>query len=204
MPLSRPEPPVNSQPAVPSTAPAPIQPSKESKPQPKNSKYIFWVLGIILLILLVPLYLVLAGDGGFLWKQILGPHAKSWDMFVVSVSRYIPQSDSVVTGTYTSGTPLVKQAVLSKPGFLVLMSAKASDNKYTLIGNSDWLPAGRIYGAPLILSTEAQTRVDVFHPGTKLFIGIYRDDGDSVFDPLTDTQAVGIWGIPIGRDIIVR
>lgn len=159
----------------------------------------FWILGILLFASIITLVSVLVST----------PEAMAMIQRFVStrmvtirrlVSPYIPSKDRVIGMNQPISEKLfVKEARLTRPGFVILTQnpPQGSDEDILISATKiNFVPEGRSFNIPVFIDL-AYIETLGMGSGSTVYIALYYDDGDRVFDKDQDILVKNILGDPV-------
>ncbi len=178
---------------VPQNNPPPILPSSQNISTQdgsisQQSRTIVWILGFILVAVL----------GLFLYVAISTENIRiRMERFI---EPYIPSENFVQSQSQPlSERMYIKKAGLARPGFIIFASREplgTSTDKILSSIDIALLPAGKYFNIPIPLDRIRAETLGVM-PGSLIYVALYYDNGDGLFDKEKDILVRNIFGNPI-------
>ncbi len=133
-----------------------------------------------------------------IWGVFLGALLCLW-LLVVPKNVFVASRQPV--GDWTLK---LERLQLTKGGFVVVHTDRdLMRNPESILGHSDWLPAG-VYVDNWLDIFPNNSQSEWFKSGEFAYATLFTDNGDTFFNLLLDAPAITIYGKPYTKKIILR
>lgn len=156
--------------------------------------FITWGIGVLLI------FIFLSDTSWFAWRQL--------------VARYILRSAYITlnNGTFDRNQYIVHSAKLNKAGYLALfLGGEYDKGAKTPVAHTSRLLPGTYTNVQIKIDADRLAQEDplMYTPGSTLYVGLYYDDGDNVFNSINpdipkDIMATDRLGQPILTKLTIQ